>query len=495
MLYFIIQIEFLSILIYYYNVLCFIIQEAEQSEFERQEKEHERVQAHESIVDREIRIQQERERELVQLRKSVSFDVTQPEVVLARPETPPLVIHHQAVVMAASPEPELEPVPHVQLESSVSYESAIGSKVHEGESIITRELRAQREREDELRLRYKEMGLDTFLVDRDSSDTPYNAPEPSQPNISKLPAHAKALMKTNQPRGMSRSVSEPLHMSALLEPVRQPTNHVQPVAMHSSVSQDMISHQTIPEEPRSHKVHPLEEPDGFDVAYRFVPQNETPIEREMRLAREREEELRTSRGFSASRESNDVVEITREHSPKTPVVLKKGDEGDGKLMKNFAASRLQFEIEKEKRRELDLRSQGMISTLSSERDQGQVKYVDVIPKASREVKQPPNWRVQNTAQNVIRTISPAPSVDSIDAPSPQPPVEHNGSPVQHQVEHHHERIKSEPAIVRRYSTHTQQLQLQETDKYRARPTPTLAESRIESELREMKDREEELRSV
>ena len=39
-------------------------QEAEQSEFERAEKERERVRAHESVIEREIREQQEREREL-----------------------------------------------------------------------------------------------------------------------------------------------------------------------------------------------------------------------------------------------------------------------------------------------------------------------------------------------------------------------------------------------------------------------------------------------
>jgi hypothetical protein len=133
------------------------------------------------------------------------------------------------------------------------------------------------------------------------------------------------------------------------------------------------------------KVRPYEDPEETSESERrppwaaFSPLNETPIQREIRLAAERERSLRQMRGLqpaevnsttdgdrrqvspvdngSAATSADDVI-FRNDQSPKTNA---------GRLsLRNFASARLQLEIERETQRELDLLRLGCIRTTSGD---------------------------------------------------------------------------------------------------------------------------------
>lgn len=106
--------------------------------------------------------------------------------------------------------------------------------------------------------------------------------------------------------------------------------------------------------------------------------NETPIEREIRLAREREEEYRRQKGFPTSDKptaqrsveaKTDISRLPKYNLKNKPV---KGD-----TMKKIAASRLQQEIKQERNREVTLRESGRINTTSDETVGEQMKYKEI----------------------------------------------------------------------------------------------------------------------
>lgn len=413
------------------------MQEHEQSEYERQEKEQERISAHESIVEREIRLQREREQEISKLRSTVykvpSSEPDEVDSVFLPPQNAQADTNGHSVFVAeqhieepqvkAAPAPTQRSTPSANapgMTTSISYEDAISTYAHAGESMIARELREQKEREEELRRRWREeLGIESPLQNSEP-DTPYNMPDPVQPRF-------------QQQRSVQKSTSEPPRG-------RTPENGVSAVENDSQVQR------------KSSRVQPLAVEDDRDP-YRYVPQYETPIEREIRLAREREAEFRQMKGLGAEQtlksDQQVVLDVKAEGPVVRPQILhRKGDEPvqEKATMKRLAHSRLQQEIEVERQRELDLQRLGHISTLSDDRKGDPARYVDVVAKESSPV-------TPTTTQAV--SSSPAP-VEEIESPS---------------------------TLVRKVTKSP-------VDRSGQR---SMGELKIEQELREMREREEELR--
>ncbi|KAM9330607.1 mitotic interactor and substrate of PLK1 [Gastrophryne carolinensis] len=100
------------------------------------------------------------------------------------------------------------------------------------------------------------------------------------------------------------------------------------------------------------------------------PSDETPIEREIRLALQREASLRRERGIQHSQESNEIIEIQ-----KYPVLSTSSE--TEKIKRNKDRSRTSFyvqrEIEKEAQREADLKNEGKVAGLY---DKGNSQEID-----------------------------------------------------------------------------------------------------------------------
>ncbi|XP_063810718.1 mitotic interactor and substrate of PLK1 [Pseudophryne corroboree] len=100
------------------------------------------------------------------------------------------------------------------------------------------------------------------------------------------------------------------------------------------------------------------------------PSDETPIEREIRLAMQREESLRKERGIQSLGETKEMVEIL-----KNPVLSISSDTQLSKKVKVRARTSffLQREIDKEVQREADLKSEGKVAGLY---DKGNAQELD-----------------------------------------------------------------------------------------------------------------------
>lgn len=245
---------------------------------------------------------------------------------------------------------------------------------HPGHDRIARELSELRQREDELRGRWREMGLEVPVVSSEN-ETPFSLPEPIRVSESR-----------DQPDGQKEQprVVETVPEEELAVTLQKTTPAASPPLQTPTISA---------------RVHPFEDPDD-DVTQRvrftYFPADETPIQREIRLASEREETLRLARGIISK-----VVDSERQQVTQIDVVdsggrleglsidgygnnLQTDNVGGGELanvetvsrtstssgrvsMRLLASSRLAMEIEREKQREIDLRRLGCIHTISEER--------------------------------------------------------------------------------------------------------------------------------
>ncbi|XP_018110380.1 mitotic interactor and substrate of PLK1 isoform X1 [Xenopus laevis] len=124
------------------------------------------------------------------------------------------------------------------------------------------------------------------------------------------------------------------------------------------------------------------------------PNNETPIEREIRLAKEREENLRRERGIQVSTETNEIVEIL-----KNSVIPFTSNEPSQKKSKDRARTSifLQREIEKEAQREADLKNEGKVAGLY---DKGTAQEIDERRKLFEQPDEIP-VKPQNVTTNPI----------------------------------------------------------------------------------------------
>lgn len=322
----------------------------------------------------------------------------------------------------------------------VTYEEAIQEPFHHGgESLIAKELREAKEREEEIRrMREKVVGGKT------ASPAPVSAPEPSINQTPKTPTQ-ETVKKTWQP---SPSVQTPK------------------VSSHNAS--------------RSVRVQPIaDSADEDQTDSTPVERKETPIEREIRIARERENELRRQKGLSLLPEPVKEDTPTKSSGNEEPVSYNyrnKVNTAEGtKSMRSFATSRLQNEILKQKEREHKLRDEGKILSTSEEHI-GTFKYTEVagIPKNEGPVK-----RNFVTRKSTSSLPLPNDSPSSSNTPSENRDVE--PPKMSPQIS------KEDPVKYKRPTVKTGGAS------FSYRESRNQAESKIERELREMREREEELK--
>ena len=523
-----------------------LFQEDVQSEYERQEKEQERIDAHESIIERDIRLQRERENEIAKERsvlagisRSVSAPVslnTAPErQVLTQPPPPSVpstptaqpvqptrpVIQQQVAPPVHRSRPPAQPARHSRtVESSspsnmalgkddkeiLSYEAAIANTSHPGESKIAQELREARDREEELRKSWHDRGMQVDAVQQTSLYSEEVLPQAN--NNHNVEKARRASVDSESSSRSSSSIQSP-------PPVKeQRVVKVQPY-MGDAAEED-------------------------ERAYKYRPQSETPIEKEIRLFKEREEALRREKGLLATapkQQQKDTAAAAHDERPQKAAgpVFTPGDLPDGRLtMKRLATSRLQQEIQLEKQRELALRKEGIIHTTSEERIGEPMKYVEVKPvdtvdsptkttpkkntyhanrfSATKEQFNKPQGdiNVQIIEQKTLSSKAEPVASQTI-APAEKTPVPRQSSPVPKPVT-----IVSPPApvpqvvapsvpngahqevVMRRHGSSSSsssggQLPLANGEKFVIRRSINAAETKIEQELREMREREEELK--
>ena len=496
-----------------------MLQEQEQSEYERQEKEQERINAHESIVEREIRLQREKEAELARQRGLPNVDHTPTPSELSmsssEPVSPPLIDTPDSVSLSKSPQVNtslhsmsdsrdtLSPDSGVASVDTklVTYEEAISAYSHKGENLIAKELREQKEREEELRKRWNDMGVQSPLTPQEP-DTPYNQPEPKQPKP--IPGHPNMVSSSKAQISMTNGTSSQgafsngssgkgyYHHSikSYMEP--QPN-----VVRRGSVDSDK-SRSSSGDGPVKAKVYAGEdEQDG--QSYSYIPRDETPIEREIRLAKEREEDLRAQKGLSPRGNATDRGDMLMEMKvdmPRRPQNLEHGK------MKHLASGRLQYEIQKEKQRELSMQKEGKVLTISEERAETK-KYMDVIDKDNLNAPAPSPQKAPsslNTSRQTAYMRSPSMPIYTnpsyytsapvksemgdrkISAPGSIAHAVENGEDDRPMARSPEPEVYNKPVV--RSVSHQSKL---------SSNVGKTAELRIEAELREMREREEELR--
>ncbi|XP_067679136.1 uncharacterized protein [Haliotis asinina] len=387
----------------------------------------------ESIIEKEIRIQREREAELQRQRTGRTAD---------EPASPaePEQNHKQA-------EPQND-INHNQTKG-VSYEKAISGYNHEGESLIARELREAREREEELQLQRSRLNQV-----RDVS-TPPKQQQQQQQQSQTTPA-SKTTPKVSNSSPAARQGTWQKDVSPFLQKSKR----------SGSVDSLASSHST-GKSPSDLGAHNQEE-DEFS----YKPQPETPIEREIRLARERENELRRSKGLpdlpdpKAEQRSGPPPSLSTSTSEQSPRYFRSPVENNN-TMKRYSSNRLQQEIIKQKQREMDLRKEGKIITTSEEHIQP-LKYVAVTGQETTHANVKKNFVTRKSSAGYTPTKSD--EVDSAvnvsQAPKTTPKTE---------------LLKSRKVMSAGGAG------------FSYKESRNTAESKIERELREMREREDELR--
>ena len=237
----------------------------------------------------------------------------------------------------------------------------------------------------------------------------------------------------------------------------------------------------------------------------FVTKVETPVEREIRLAKEREEEFRRFKGLppkpdSATREVEVVVETTRPRPSPVSRHQKVEEEQKGS-MKRYTSGVLQSEMEAEKQREMDLRRLGKINTTSEERSEVR-KYKETVPS---EGPVTPNYKASNTKTAEVRTpveVKPSP-VKTHSEVKTQPEVKVTAKSKANYLQSNRTvypsvngsmsspTTESAPVVMRKANPAENPAKRPESFTFRR--SANVAESKIEQELREMKEREADLR--
>ncbi|XP_044125573.1 mitotic interactor and substrate of PLK1 isoform X2 [Bufo gargarizans] len=149
------------------------------------------------------------------------------------------------------------------------------------------------------------------------------------------------------------------------------------------------------------------------------PSDETPIEREIRLALEREESLRKERGILSFGETNEIIEIS-----KNPVLADLSDIPLSKKSKNRAHTSLfiQREIEKEVQREADLKSEGRVAGLYDKGNSQELDERRRLFEQPDEIPVQPQHGISNKITKVteadLETDNDSKNWSSLDSPQP-----------------------------------------------------------------------------
>lgn len=341
----------------------------------------------------------------------------------------------------------------VESRSRITYEEAISNAAHEGESLIARELREAREREEELQKQRERLASTPRSEPKESTPAPVKSQEPvvSKSVDNQKPSYQKDVGPYKHTRRQSTDSLSSGHSGEKSQTVT-PKN-VRIASFGTGGVMGGLTYRA-PEKPKE------------------VKRQETPIEREIRLARERENELRVSKGlppledvkkmeFQVEDETDgDIVSKSSYISPVT---------NNRNNMQKFASSRLQKEINKQNELEKKYRDEGKIKS-TSEEHVGLLKYTEIahddystskrnfsIPrKTNRSTSEP--VREQNGTTESKHTTP-----KKVTTPDPSGPKMSRS-------------ISGGVTFSYRESRHK-------------------AESKIEQELREMREREEELRLV
>ena len=465
-----------------------------------QESDHSSTEdenANESIIEREIRIQQEREMELEQRRKELenlskpSKEPSSPEPVNSEQVVEDIIIVESNEPVRCSPTPVSTPddlsdletpsssssPPPSEVRTRISYEEAIANSHHEGESRIARELREAREREDELheqRLRLS------------GNFQQLKSPPPEQQPVSQsVNAEASKTLVAETIKVVNAETHKPTYQKDV-SPYKQGRRSSQDSVSSHSTEKSPVPSYVNPKGVRvtgfssEHLQMPNKTPEIKTEKKKKAKKSETPIEREIRLARERENEYKAQKGLpllpdQKKDESSSEEEEEKEEKPTITAAsyFRSPSNPNANLnsMRKLASNRLQHEIKAQSDLEKKYLAEGKIKS-TSEEHVGLVKYTENISPQETTTTPKRNFSIQRKSvhEPVKKTPEQNGSADQVD--SPKTPNVVSDAPKYKRT------VSGSGALTFSY-----------------RESKHKAESKIEQELREMREREEELRWV